>query len=100
MNLVIYEQKNKSVALGVQADMEKKGKSCILQPVTEENLPEVMKLVQAITKSEVHFLYIVQNEDHSFFYDSDLLKEVYYCWTDSMRLRWVLPSHFSQGVLW
>lgn len=97
MILLTYHSHQYHTAQLVSIDLESKGHEVLLIEV------EAQQDIQAFIKSldiEENTLYILQKEDFSFFYDSELLKAVYYSWTDKTRLMWVKPSPYTVPLPW
>ena len=97
MNILVYHTVQYHTAQAVKEDLLKRG-----QPVILKVLEDIKTLdyIQEVKENEQMVLFLLQKEDHSFFYDSEQMKAVYYTWTDRTRLRWVQPSHFTQPLPW
>lgn len=85
-------------AQAVKEDLESQG--FIVQVLELETSEGLLEYIDTIKEDTRFTLCLLQREDHSFFYDSDELKAVYYTWTDRTRLRWVQPSHFTTPLPW
>ena len=94
MNILTYHKEQKKTAQSVQTDLEDQGKEVLMVEV--EDQVDIQAFIDSLKDIEENRLYILQPEDHAFFYTSELLKAVYYSWTDRTRLRWVQPSHFTE----
>jgi hypothetical protein len=101
MNILTYHRHQYHPALAVKANLEDKGEQVELIELEAQGTEEqLVNLIQSYTKDEDTVLYLLQKEDHAFFYNSKELKAVYYTWTDRTRLRWVQPSHFTTPLPW
>ena len=97
MNILVYHRLQYHTAQAVKQDLLKQGEPVVLKVLEDI---ETLDFIQENRGNEDVVLYLLQKEDHSFFYDSEQLKGVYYTWTDRTRLRWVQPSHFRQNLPW
>lgn len=97
MNILVYHRLQYHTAQAVKEDLQERGELVVLKLLEDI---QTLDFIEFHKDDEKVILFLLQKEDHSFFYDSDLLKAVYYTWTDRTRLRWVQPSHFRQPLPW
>ncbi len=97
MNILVYHRLQYHTAQAVKEDLLERGEPVILKVLEDI---KTLDYIQEVKENEQMVLFLLQKEDHSFFYDSEQLKAVYYTWTDRTRLRWVQPSHFRQDLPW
>jgi hypothetical protein len=97
MILLTYHSHQYHTAQLVKIDLESKGHEVLLIEVEAQQ--DIQAFIQSLDIEE-NTLYILQKEDHNFFYDSELLKDVYYSWTDKTRLTWVQPSPYTEPLPW
>ena len=97
MNILVYHRLQYHTAQAVKEDLLEQGEPVVLKVLEDI---QTLDFIQENRGNEDVVLYLLQKEDHSFFYDSEQLKAAYYTWTDRTRLRWVQPSHFRQNLPW
>ena len=97
MNILVYHRLQYHTAQAVKEDLLERGEPVILKVLEDI---KTLDYIQEVKENEQMVLFLLQKEDHSFFYDSEQLQAVYYTWTDRTRLRWVQPSHFRQDLPW
>lgn len=97
MNILVYHRLQYHTAQAVKEDLLERGEPVVLKLLEDI---QTLDFIQENRENEQVVLFLLQKEDHSFFYDSEQLKAVYYTWTDRTRLRWVQPSHFRQDLPW
>ena len=97
MNILVYHRLQYHTAQAVKEDLLERGEPVVLKLLEDI---QTLDFIQENRENEQVVLFLLQREDHSFFYDSEQLKAVYYTWTDRTRLRWVQPSHFRQDLPW
>ena len=93
MKILVYHCIQYHTAQRIIKDLKADG-SMVKQLVVEGS--ETLAWIEALKDNEDDTLYILQPEDHAFFYTCELLKAVYYTWEDRTRLIWVQPSHFTE----
>ena len=97
MNILVYHRTQYHTAQAVKEDLLERGEPVVLKVLEDI---QTLDFIQENRENEQVILFLLQKEDHSFFYDSEQMKAVYYTWTDRTRLRWVQPSHFRQNLPW
>ena len=95
MNILVYHRLQYHTAQAVKEDLLERGEPVVLKLLEDI---QTLDFIEYHKEDEEVILFLLQKEDHSFFYDSEQLKTVYYTWTDRTRLRWVQPSPFRD--LW
>ena len=97
MNILVYHRLQYHTAQAVKEDLLEQGETVVLKLLEDI---QTLDFIEFHKDDEQVVLFLLQKEDHSFFYDSEQLKAVYYTWTDRTRLSWIHASHFRTPLPW